>query len=103
MVGLYLKKDTINTTHKLKDETGTECKFVLPTDYIDEVLQEEDVQPRREADDGGITFTAKSPRRYYACDTNVFSFLNLNIGRCARSITQRTGLTMLLIDLFIDC
>ncbi|XP_039755512.1 sodium/hydrogen exchanger 3 isoform X3 [Pararge aegeria] len=30
-------------------------------DYIDEVLQEDDEQPRREADDGGITFTAKSP------------------------------------------
>ncbi|XP_050563880.1 sodium/hydrogen exchanger 3 isoform X4 [Spodoptera frugiperda] len=34
-------------------------------DYIDEVLQEEgderEVGPRREGDDGGITFTAKSP------------------------------------------
>ncbi|XP_045766691.1 sodium/hydrogen exchanger 3 isoform X4 [Maniola jurtina] len=30
-------------------------------DYIDEVLQEDEDQPRREADDGGITFTAKSP------------------------------------------
>ncbi|XP_023946417.2 sodium/hydrogen exchanger 3 isoform X4 [Bicyclus anynana] len=30
-------------------------------DYIDEVLQEDDEQPRREPDDGGITFTAKSP------------------------------------------
>ncbi|XP_046968693.1 sodium/hydrogen exchanger 3 isoform X6 [Vanessa cardui] len=29
-------------------------------DYIDEVLQEDDEQPRRENDDGGITFTAKS-------------------------------------------
>lgn len=29
-------------------------------DYIDEVLQE-DEEPRRETDDGGITFTAKSP------------------------------------------
>ncbi|XP_039755514.1 sodium/hydrogen exchanger 3 isoform X5 [Pararge aegeria] len=33
-------------------------------DYIDEVLQEDDEQPRREADDGGITFTAKSPHAY---------------------------------------
>ncbi|KAH9641657.1 hypothetical protein HF086_005103 [Spodoptera exigua] len=36
-------------------------------DYIDEVLQEEgderEVGQRREGDDGGITFTAKSPRR----------------------------------------
>ncbi|XP_050351491.1 sodium/hydrogen exchanger 3 isoform X1 [Nymphalis io] len=30
-------------------------------DYIDEVLQEDEEQPRRENDDGGITFTAKSP------------------------------------------
>ncbi|XP_073947001.1 na[+]/H[+] hydrogen exchanger 2 isoform X7 [Choristoneura fumiferana] len=31
-------------------------------DYIDEVLQEDDDRgPRREGDDGGITFTAKSP------------------------------------------
>ncbi|XP_026738040.1 sodium/hydrogen exchanger 3 isoform X3 [Trichoplusia ni] len=34
-------------------------------DYIDEVLQEEgderEVEPRREGEDGGITFTAKSP------------------------------------------
>ncbi|XP_045450869.1 sodium/hydrogen exchanger 3 [Melitaea cinxia] len=30
-------------------------------DYIDEVLQEDEEQPRRDADDGGITFTAKSP------------------------------------------
>ncbi|XP_050351495.1 sodium/hydrogen exchanger 3 isoform X5 [Nymphalis io] len=29
-------------------------------DYIDEVLQEDEEQPRRENDDGGITFTAKS-------------------------------------------
>lgn len=37
------------------------------TDYIDEVLQEDgdDREPRREGDDGGITFTAKS-RRYSA-------------------------------------
>ncbi|CAH2240657.1 jg22751 [Pararge aegeria aegeria] len=34
-------------------------------DYIDEVLQEDDEQPRREADDGGITFTAKSPPSYH--------------------------------------
>uniref|UniRef100_A0A2A4JNX1 Sodium/hydrogen exchanger n=1 Tax=Heliothis virescens TaxID=7102 RepID=A0A2A4JNX1_HELVI len=37
-------------------------------DYIDEVLQEEgderEVGPRREGDDGGITFTAKSPHTY---------------------------------------
>ncbi|XP_045766689.1 sodium/hydrogen exchanger 3 isoform X2 [Maniola jurtina] len=33
-------------------------------DYIDEVLQEDEDQPRREADDGGITFTAKSPPGY---------------------------------------
>ncbi|XP_045520212.1 sodium/hydrogen exchanger 3 isoform X2 [Pieris brassicae] len=30
-------------------------------DYIDEVLQEDDETPRRDNDDGGITFTAKSP------------------------------------------
>ncbi|CAB3220111.1 unnamed protein product [Arctia plantaginis] len=39
-------------------------------DYIDEVLQEEgderEVVPRRDGDDGGITFTAKSLRRYSA-------------------------------------
>lgn len=36
-------------------------------DYIDEVLQEDDDrEPRRDGDDGGITFTAKSPRRYSA-------------------------------------
>lgn len=44
--------------------------WALFTDYIDEVLQEEgderEVGPRREGDDGGITFTAKSPRRYSA-------------------------------------
>ncbi|XP_073946997.1 na[+]/H[+] hydrogen exchanger 2 isoform X3 [Choristoneura fumiferana] len=34
-------------------------------DYIDEVLQEDDDRgPRREGDDGGITFTAKSPPGY---------------------------------------
>ncbi|XP_047027036.1 sodium/hydrogen exchanger 3 isoform X8 [Helicoverpa zea] len=37
-------------------------------DYIDEVLQEEGDEresgPRREGDDGGITFTAKSPHTY---------------------------------------
>ncbi|KAM3966128.1 LOW QUALITY PROTEIN: na[+]/H[+] hydrogen exchanger 2 [Aphomia sociella] len=35
-------------------------------DYIDEVLQEdcEEREPRREGDDGGITFTAKSPPGY---------------------------------------
>ncbi|KAJ2943692.1 hypothetical protein O0L34_g16805 [Tuta absoluta] len=35
-------------------------------DYIDEVLQEEcgEEQPRREGDDGGITFTAKCPPGY---------------------------------------
>ncbi|XP_021192848.1 sodium/hydrogen exchanger 3 isoform X7 [Helicoverpa armigera] len=37
-------------------------------DYIDEVLQEEgderEAGPRREGDDGGITFTAKSPHTY---------------------------------------
>ncbi|XP_013190821.1 sodium/hydrogen exchanger 3 [Amyelois transitella] len=35
-------------------------------DYIDEVLQEDcdDREPRREGDDGGITFTAKSPPGY---------------------------------------
>lgn len=36
------------------------------SDYIDEVLQEDDETPRRDNDDGGITFTAKSPRRYSA-------------------------------------
>ncbi|XP_041986533.1 sodium/hydrogen exchanger 3 isoform X4 [Aricia agestis] len=30
-------------------------------DYIDEVLQEDEEPPRREGEDGGITFTAKSP------------------------------------------
>lgn len=92
-------KYTIDAKDKTKDEPGTEHKFVLPTDYIDEVLQEEEVQPRREADDGGITFTAKSPRRYYACDNNVFSILNLNISR--RSTIQRTGLAM--FNLFYNC
>ncbi|XP_038206290.1 sodium/hydrogen exchanger 3 [Zerene cesonia] len=33
-------------------------------DYIDEVLQEDEETPRRENDDGGITFTAKSPPGY---------------------------------------
>ncbi|XP_047993024.1 probable Na(+)/H(+) antiporter nhx-3 isoform X3 [Leguminivora glycinivorella] len=34
-------------------------------DYIDEVLQEDDDrEPRRDGDDGGITFTAKSPHTY---------------------------------------
>lgn len=38
------------------------------TDYINEVLQEgEEPEVRREGDDGGITFTAKTPRRYSAC------------------------------------
>lgn len=38
------------------------------TDYIDEVLQDDGDEraPRREGDDGGITFTAKSPRTYSA-------------------------------------
>lgn len=52
--------------------------FII-TDYIDEVLQEGDEREagtRREGDDGGITFTAKSPRRYFAwytlCDTAVW-------------------------------
>lgn len=37
-------------------------------DYIDEVLQEDgdERESRRDGDDGGITFTAKSPRRYSA-------------------------------------
>lgn len=39
------------------------------SDYIDEVLQEDEDLirgQRRDGDDGGITFTAKSPRRYSA-------------------------------------
>lgn len=42
-------------------------RAILVVDYIDEVLQEdEDREPHREETDGGITFTAKSPRRYSA-------------------------------------
>lgn len=47
--------------------TSSKIRFLLFIDYIDEVLQEDD-EPRRETDDGGITFTAKSPRRYSACN-----------------------------------
>lgn len=47
--------------------TSSKIRFPLFIDYIDEVLQEDD-EPRRETDDGGITFTAKSPRRYSACN-----------------------------------
>lgn len=41
----------------------------MVSDYIDEVLQEDESLmkvPRRDGDDGGIIFTAKSPRRYSA-------------------------------------
>lgn len=51
------------------------------SDYIDEVLQEDEgliKAPRRDGDDGGITFTAKSPRRYFAwnnvCAAPLFTF-----------------------------
>lgn len=54
--------------------------MVLFADYIDEVLQEDcdDQEPRREGDDGGITFTAKSPRRYSAWTPCVTPRLELN-------------------------
>lgn len=52
----------------LKEKALLNVEWMV-SDYIDEVLQEDESltkAPRREGDDGGITFTAKSPRRYSA-------------------------------------
>uniref|UniRef100_A0A2A4JNZ4 Sodium/hydrogen exchanger n=1 Tax=Heliothis virescens TaxID=7102 RepID=A0A2A4JNZ4_HELVI len=75
-------------------------------DYIDEVLQEEgderEVGPRREGDDGGITFTAKSPlpnedileedeRRLSDCDNDTYMI----VAEHARVATPTATETML--------
>lgn len=62
-------------------------RVVGVADYIDEVLQEDcdEREPRREGDDGGITFTAKSPRRYSAwtpCVTRGRLDLNILLQFC---------------------
>ncbi|XP_049706447.1 sodium/hydrogen exchanger 3 isoform X6 [Helicoverpa armigera] len=75
-------------------------------DYIDEVLQEEgderEAGPRREGDDGGITFTAKSPlpnedileedeRRLSDCDNDTYMI----VAEHARVATPTATETML--------
>ncbi|CAF4756659.1 unnamed protein product [Pieris macdunnoughi] len=53
------KQDGKNVSFPEFQQNGSAKQFTH--DYIDEVLQEDDETPRRDNDDGGITFTAKSP------------------------------------------
>ncbi|XP_047515791.1 sodium/hydrogen exchanger 3 isoform X6 [Pieris napi] len=52
-------RDGKNVSFPEFQQNGSAKQFTH--DYIDEVLQEDDETPRRDNDDGGITFTAKSP------------------------------------------
>ncbi|XP_047515794.1 sodium/hydrogen exchanger 3 isoform X8 [Pieris napi] len=57
-------RDGKNVSFPEFQQNGSAKQFTH--DYIDEVLQEDDETPRRDNDDGGITFTAKSPHTYMA-------------------------------------
>ncbi|XP_050351494.1 sodium/hydrogen exchanger 3 isoform X4 [Nymphalis io] len=64
-------------------------------DYIDEVLQEDEEQPRRENDDGGITFTAKSLPNEDILEEDERRMSDDNVAEQARVATPTATETML--------